>query len=157
MLRFGILVAQRVDLTKCFWVLVVAFMGGMVLEAAEESPPVAWKAPEINHAPSDNWGNDKINAHLLWQSGYMGDGITIAVLDTGVDAYHPAFYGNVPSVDDIESMSRDGQGVLLSPDDPAGLPTPIAPFDPLDYQGHGTQMASVIAATGADGATRGVA
>jgi type VII secretion-associated serine protease mycosin len=57
-----------------------------------------------------------------------GDGIVVAVIDSGVDASHPDLAGAVlPGVTFNHSTSEEGQN---------------------DWQGHGTKMAGVIAARG---------
>ncbi len=72
-----------------------------------------------------------------------GDGVTIAVLDTGVDSSHPELAGRVERVSFYESPV------------PIPLPVPGLP-DPTsarpDPDGHGTAVASVVA-----GATLGIA
>lgn len=42
-----------------------------------------------------NWGLPMINAAPAYQRGFTGKGITVAVLDTGIDIYHPEFAGKV--------------------------------------------------------------
>jgi subtilisin len=37
------------------------------------------------------WGIDALGVPELWDEGLSGDGVTVAHLDTGVDARHPAF------------------------------------------------------------------
>ena len=46
------------------------------------------------------WGLDHIGAPEVWNayqdfSGVTGDGITIAVVDTGIDLDHPEFAGRI--------------------------------------------------------------
>lgn len=81
-------------------------------------------------APADAWGLDATHART---SGFTGDGVTVAVLDTGIDASHPAFAGV-----DIEQrdFSGDGDG---------------------DRQGHGTHCAGTIFGQDVDGVRIGVA
>jgi subtilisin family serine protease len=77
----------------------------------------------------------QIGAPMAWQAGYTGAGVTVAVLDTGVDVTHPDLTGRV-------TASRNFT------DAPDG-----------DRVGHGTHVASTIAGTGAasGGRYRGVA
>ena len=64
------------------------------------------------------WGLDHIGAPEVWNayqdfSGVTGDGITIAVVDTGVDLDHPEFAGRiVPGYDfvDNDTIADDGNG-----------------------------------------------
>ena len=69
-------------------------------------------------------------------SGYSGEGVKIAIIDTGIDPTHP----------DLAGASQDGRLLGRNFVDRAA--------EPLDYDGHGTQVAGVIAA---DGSIRGIA
>jgi len=63
-------------------------------------------------------------------SGYTGKGVKIAIIDTGIDPLHP----------DLAGSSQNGR--LL------GKNFVDRTAEPLDYDGHGTQVAGVIAADG---------
>lgn len=78
----------------------------------------------------------QIGAPAAWDAGYKGDGVKIAVLDTGVDETHPDLAGQVVASENF---------------------TPAA--DAEDRYGHGTHVASIAAGTGAksDGRLTGVA
>jgi subtilisin family serine protease len=78
----------------------------------------------------------QVGAPQLWQSGYTGTGVTVAILDSGIDATHPDLVGQVAGVRDFTGSVVVG--------------------DPV---GHGTHVASTIAGTGAasNGRYRGVA
>jgi subtilisin family serine protease len=74
----------------------------------------------------------QIGAPELWRAGYTGAGVTVAVLDSGIDATHPDLAGQIAAVQDFTGSVVVG--------------------DPV---GHGTHVASTIAGTGA--VHRGVA
>ncbi|KAH7313735.1 subtilase [Stachybotrys elegans] len=72
--------------------------------------------------------------------GITGRDITIAVIDTGIDYNHPALGGCF------------GQGCLVNGgfdlvgDDFDGFNQPMPDDDPMDCEGHGTEVAGIIAA-----------
>ncbi len=79
----------------------------------------------------------QIGAPAAWEAGYTGAGVTVAVLDSGIDTAHPDFAGRI-----VEARS------FLE----------WAP-DAIDEVGHGTHVASILAGSGAasDGRYRGIA
>ncbi|MEV6029275.1 S8 family peptidase [Streptomyces sp. NPDC052036] len=78
----------------------------------------------------------QINAPTAWKAGYEGQGVKVAVLDTGVDAGHPDLAGRIAEAKDFSGSGNTD-----------------------DHFGHGTHVASIVGGTGAasDGARRGVA
>jgi subtilisin family serine protease len=74
----------------------------------------------------------QIGAPAAWQAGLTGEGVTVAVLDTGVDITHPDLAGKVA----VTKNFSDSQ-------------------DTDDRDGHGTHVASTIAS--GDSTYRGVA
>jgi subtilisin family serine protease len=65
----------------------------------------------------------------------MGAGVRIAILDSGVDQYHPDIAPNLAL-----NLSEIDQSSLT------GLPSPCDDGSPQDQQGHGTWVASLAAA-----------
>ncbi|MDN4608067.1 S8 family serine peptidase [Sporosarcina highlanderae] len=78
----------------------------------------------------------QIGAPEAWENEFDGTGVTVAVLDTGLDETHRDFEGQV---DEVMSF--------------------VPGEDAVDHNGHGTHVASTVLGTGAasDGRNKGVA
>ncbi|QDO88252.1 S8 family serine peptidase [Ornithinimicrobium ciconiae] len=101
--------------------------------------------PEILSEPAlPTWSLEKVHAPQTWgEYGYRGAGVTVAVLDTGVDFEHPALHGAYRGNDGDHSSSwfvTTGENYPL----------------PGDGNGHGTHVTGSIAG-GAPGEIIGVA
>ncbi|SDF55266.1 type VII secretion-associated serine protease mycosin [Lentzea fradiae] len=82
------------------------------------------------------WHLDALDVHAA-QDLTRGEGVVVAVIDSGVDARHPDLVGQVlPGVGFGRSKGTDGT---------------------TDTDGHGTGMAGIIAATGRGGGALGIA
>ncbi|WP_349636888.1 type VII secretion-associated serine protease mycosin [Streptomyces mirabilis] len=79
------------------------------------------------------WYLDAMRAEQMWKTS-TGKGITVAVIDSGVQADIPDLRGQVVRGKDFSKRAGDER---------------------TDYDGHGTTMAVLIAGTGAKGATMG--
>jgi len=66
-----------------------------------------------------NVSNPAINAN---QTGYTGNGVVVAVIDTGMDFNNPMLQGNI--IDNVDITGHN---------------------DPMDYDGHGTHVAGIVA------------
>ncbi|MEB3311094.1 MAG: S8 family peptidase, partial [Snowella sp.] len=101
----------------------------------------------------NNWGNDMVNAPETWARGYTGQGITVAVIDSGVDINHSDLSGNIwRNTREIvgNGIDDDGNGYV---DDIHGWNFGIGqnnnnvlPGTTTSAQGHGTHVAGTIAA-----------
>jgi thermitase len=75
---------------------------------------------------SEQWALKHIGATCAWQSGIGSADVTVAVIDSGVDLTHPDLVGR---------LRDDGRDFADNDEDPS------------DENGHGTNVAGIIAAT----------
>ncbi len=100
---------------------------------APDAPPA--NDPTAAFFYACQWNLEQIDAPGAWAKGQFGDGIKIAVIDSGIDPYHVELVGRV---DLAESTS------VLSPgSSPCGDETTIN-----DLVGHGTFVSSIITSNG---------
>lgn len=76
-----------------------------------------------------------VQAPMVWDAGFTGQDVIVAIVDTGIDIQHPDFEGRIADTTDYTGQGAD------------------------DNNGHGTHVASIAAGSGAasDGKYRGVA
>lgn len=119
------------------------------------SVPAPYKAPTIPTAPfstattdsyyTKQWGLSAINVEAAWNST-RGKGVTIAVIDTGLDFTHPDIQGNIWSnPDEIAGNGKDddGNGYI---DDIRGWDFYNNDNNATDDNGHGTHVAGISSA-----------
>jgi trimeric autotransporter adhesin len=122
---------------------------------------VAQAAGQPTFAPVSNtgysWENNLINAPEAWARGYTGQGIVVAVVDTGVDTNHIDLRNNIwVNSGEIagNNLDDDNNGYI---DDINGWDFVGNDSRPLDSDGHGTHVAGTIAATNNQIGVTGVA
>lgn len=81
------------------------------------------------------WGINRIDAKLVWDSDITGDGVNVAVLDTGIDTDHPDLALNLEG--GYSCVNRDTSNIE-------------------DLNGHGTHTSGTIAALNNDFGVVGV-
>ncbi|MFF1730954.1 type VII secretion-associated serine protease mycosin [Streptomyces sp. NPDC058247] len=84
---------------------------------------------------SQQWYLDAMQANSMWKTS-TGKGVTVAVIDTGVDRNNPDLQGQILKGNDLAPARQPGD-------------------EYTDYDGHGTGMAGLIAGTGAYGGGKG--
>ncbi|WP_031085820.1 type VII secretion-associated serine protease mycosin [Streptomyces sp. NRRL WC-3549] len=100
---------------------VAPVVAGLLLAVGISAPAYA------ESARSEQWHLDAMKAEEMWQMS-TGAGVTVAVIDSGVNAANPDLTGQV-----LKGLN---------------LETDISGDELSDYDGHGTGMAGLIAGTG---------
>ena len=93
--------------------------------------------PMLVNAQAKDWGVEKIKAEEVWAMNYKGQGVTVAVIDTGVNGTYPH--------PDLAGRVLDGKNYIDN-----GKP-------PRDDHSHGTHCAGSVAGNGTEGTQTGVA
>lgn len=132
---------------------------GLVNAAAAVAQSIA--QPTFADVPAlggAKWALDRVKAPAVWNQGFTGQGVVVAVLDSGVDYTHPdlrdTLWQNRGEIAG-NGLDDDQNGFV---DDLHGWDFIAQDNDPMevDAAGHGTVVAGIIAASGAKRA-KGVA
>ena len=127
------------------------------------SPPAAVSSPVTvfpdvaYYGGSQDWSVNAINAPEAWAQGYTGQGVVVAVVDTGVQFSHPDLNSQIY----INAGEIGGNGI---DDDHNGYVDDTSGWDFYsndnyadDGNGHGTHVAGIIAAAANGFGATGVA
>jgi subtilisin len=101
----------------------------------DESLRPAWSgvfAPGVLPSVPVNGPFSQITRDWAWGS-FNGRGVRVAVVDSGIEASHPALEGSVSQGVAVEFDGMAGNKVRIEPDDP-----------PVDLSGHATACAGII-------------
>ncbi len=120
----------------------------VAVAAAQGQPTRFADVPDLTS--STPWNNNaalnQINVPEVWNRGITGDGVVVAVLDSGVDLDHRDLVNNIwRNSDEIagNGIDDDGNGYV---DDIQGYDFVSNDSHPHDQEGHGTHVAGIIAA-----------
>ncbi len=86
------------------------------------------------------WGHDAVDAIEAWNAGYRGNGVRVAVLDSGFDLDHPDLAPNIDFASSASFVTGEGLGYALP-----------------DVFSHGSHTAGTVAAADNGFGTIGVA
>jgi subtilisin family serine protease len=121
--------------------------------AAELSPEAIAKLREdadVIRVDADvsGTGGDAVSLPLIGGTvvhgmGYTGKGVTVAVVDSGIDGSHPDFAGRIVD-EQCFCQNADGSGCC-----PGGSITQSGPGAAADDEGHGTNVTGILTSHGA--------
>jgi subtilisin family serine protease len=120
-------------------------------------PVVSFSVPEPTIAKPNLGTAITMTGADIAQSGLglTGEGMKVAVMDTGIDYDHPDLGGCFGTGCRVEyGWDFVGDAYNADPSSPSYNPVPAPDDDPDDCQGHGTHVAGIV---GANGAVVGVA
>jgi len=112
------------------------------------------------------WGIKKLDIPKVWDQGFQGQGVTVAIIDSGANLKHPDLIPSLwknPGETGLDENGKDkatngidddGNGYI---DDVNGWNFEQNNADVTDVDGHGSQTAGIVAGMGAGGVQTGVA
>ena len=128
---------------------------------ADETTPATTSPSELPDAEYYgsrlDWNLNSVNAPEAWQAGHTGEGVVVAVIDTGVNINHSDLDDNVwVNSGEIagDGIDNDGNGYV---DDLYGWNFVSNNANVADDNGHGTHVAGTIAAEQNEFGATGVA
>ena len=118
--------------------------------------PDSGKWPDDSTYPSyKNWGQDYSDALYAWDSGYRGQGISVAVIDSGVSIFHPMLQGRIKYNEGEVGVDSNGEDKRFNgvDDDNNGYVDDFAgynfanntPFNDATHDSsHGTHVSGIV-------------
>ena len=103
---------------------------GSVVAVSPEQPVSSLVTPSDDPSYLQQWGLANAGFPAAWANGEDGTGETIAVIDTGVDATHEDLAGKVLQGFDFTVVDQT-----------------VSNYGRIDFNGHGTHVAGIAAAT----------
>ncbi|PSF35190.1 hypothetical protein C7H19_17570 [Aphanothece hegewaldii CCALA 016] len=136
-----------------------SFNGYGLVDAAEAVAKALGQNPfpSVPNLGGKNWGADLIKAPEVWAKGYTGNGIIVAVLDTGVDRNHADLSSNIwhnPGEINGNGIDDDNNGFV---DDYWGWNFNGNNNNTMDGHSHGTHVSGTIAGVKNDFGVTGIA
>ncbi|GAB1541687.1 hypothetical protein NUACC21_43590 [Scytonema sp. NUACC21] len=112
---------------------------------------------DVANLSGNNWGADMVKAPEVWAQGYTGQGVVVAVLDTGVDYTHEDLQANIwTNTKEIagNGIDDDSNGYV---DDVRGWNFDGNNNDISDIYSHGTHVSGTIAGVNNNVGVTGIA
>lgn len=106
--------------------------------------PEDWSPRPCEALRGNAWNVTKVQADLVWETmGYTGNGVVVAVIDTGVNYNHADIVDNM--WDGGDNFPNHGYDFVNGDN------------DPMDDHGHGTHCSGTVAGYGTNGIQTGIA
>lgn len=105
------------------------------IEELKKDPSVLAVEQDLPVHSMDLISDQQIRADQVWTSNIVGQGVPVAILDTGIDTTHPEFAGRIALCHSEITNSSTCQ----------------------DQNGHGTHVAGIVGATGINSNAKGIA
>lgn len=97
----------------------------------------AYEPTDPKYLDLSQWGLPAVNAPLAWDTTKGASGVTIAIVDSGIDLSQPEFAGRLVSARNFVPGNQSA---------PVGPSNPVDPSDYADDNGHGTHVAGIATA-----------
>ena len=112
-----------------------------LIELSDAHTPLA-EPDALDYNPNTAWNVSLVNAPQVWEQGFTGQDIVVAVLDTGVNPNHQDLAGRMWT---HPNYPNHGYNFVNNN------------YDTSDNQSHGTHCAGTVAGNGTAGTTTGMA